>query len=90
MSACQFLSISKPPILSNGHRDSRHPIESTFAIVRERSRFLGLIFKFIQQAEKRWKGIHDLHRLRDLFTRVRFVDGISANETQSDLQQEVT
>jgi putative transposase len=80
------------------HIRSSNAIESTFATVRQRSSrtkncvsrssFLGLSFKLIQQAEKRWKGIQHAERLRELFAGVRFVDGIPANETQQDPQQD--
>jgi len=40
------------------------------------------------QAKKHWKGIRHPHRLRDLFAGVIFVDGIPANETQPDPQQD--
>ncbi|MBU2755028.1 IS256 family transposase [Acidithiobacillus sp. CV18-2] len=80
------------------HIRSSNAIESTFATVRQRSSrtkncvsrssFLGLSFKLIQQAEKHWKGIRHPQRLRDLFAGVIFVDGIPANETQPDSQQD--
>lgn len=80
------------------HIRSSNAIESTFATVRQRSSrtkncvsrnsFLGLSFKLIQQAEKHWRGIQHPERLRELFAGVIFVDGIPANESQRDPQQD--
>lgn len=79
------------------HIRTSNAIESTFATVRQRtsrtkncvsrSSFLGLSFKLLQQAEKRWKGIQHPQRLRELFAGVLFVDGIPANETLPNPQQ---
>jgi transposase-like protein len=80
------------------HIRSSNAIESTFATVRQRtsrtkncvsrSSFLGLSFKLLQAAKKRRKEIQHPERLRDLFAGVIFVDGIPANETQPDPQQD--
>jgi len=80
------------------HIRSSNAVESTFATVRQRtsrtkncvsrSSFLGLSFKLIQEAEKHWRGIQHPERLRELFAGVRFVDGIPANETRQDSQQD--
>jgi transposase-like protein len=80
------------------HIRSSNAIESTFATVRHRSSrtkncvsratFLGLSFKLIQQAERHWRGIRHPERLRELFAGVIFVDGMPANETRLDPQQD--
>ncbi len=80
------------------HIRSSNAIESTFATVRQRSSrtkncvsrnsFLGLSFKLIQQAEKHWRRIQHPERLRELFAGVIFVDGMPANETRRDPQQD--
>ena len=79
------------------HIRSSNAIESTFATVRQRtsrtkncvsrSSFLGLSFKLMQEAEKRWRGIQHPQRLRELFAGVIFIDGVPANDTQPDPQQ---
>jgi len=80
------------------HIRSSNAIESTFATVRQRSSrtkncvsratFLGLSYKLIQQAERHWRGIQHPERLRELFAGVTFVDGMPANETRLDPQQD--
>lgn len=80
------------------HIRSSNAIESTFATVRQRtsrakncvsrSSFLGLSFKLIQEAEKRWRGIQHPERLKALFAGVIFIDGVAANEIQPDPQQD--
>jgi hypothetical protein len=50
--------------------------------------WLGLSFKLIQQAERHWRGIQHPERLRELFSGVIFVDGLPANETRQDSQQD--
>jgi hypothetical protein len=42
--------------------------------------FLGLGFKMLQQAEKRWIGIHAPEKVRDLFAGVKFMDGGSSSD----------
>ena len=79
------------------HIRSSNAIESTFATVRQRtsrtkncvsrSSFLGLSFKLLQEAEKRWRGIQHPQRLRELFAGVIFIDGVPANDIQPDPQQ---
>lgn len=53
-----------------------------------RNSFLGLSFKLIQQVEKHWRGIQHPERLRELFAGVISVDGIPANETPQNPQQD--
>ena len=73
-------------------------IESTFATVRHprtsrtkncvcRASFIGLGFKMLQQAEKRWIGIYAPEKVHDLFARVKFMDGLPANQILPDDQQ---
>jgi len=51
------------------------------------SRYLRSRYKFAK-AEKRWKGIQHPERLRELFAGIVFVDGVPANETRRDPQQD--
>lgn len=79
------------------HIRTTNAIESTFATVRHRttrtkncvsrSSFLGLGFKMLQQAEKRWIGIYAPEKVLQLFAGVKFIDGIPANLTLPDDQQ---
>uniref|UniRef100_UPI0004E25CCC IS256 family transposase n=1 Tax=Acidithiobacillus thiooxidans TaxID=930 RepID=UPI0004E25CCC len=79
------------------HIRTTNAIESTFATVRHRttrtkncvsrSSFLGLGFKMLQQAEKRWIGIYAPEKVLQLFAGVKFIDGLPANLTLPDDQQ---
>ena len=79
------------------HIRTTNAIESTFATVRHRTSrtkncvsrnsFIGLGFKMLQQAEKRWIAIFHPEKVRDLFAGVKFTDGLPANETLPDDQQ---
>ena len=42
----------------------------------------------MQEAEKRWRSILHPEKLRELFAGVVFVDGMPANETLPDPQQD--
>jgi transposase-like protein len=67
------------------HLRTTNPVESTFATVRHRSRrtrncvtresFLGLAFKLVQQAQKRWRRIRAPERIAELLGGTRFLDG---------------
>ncbi len=82
------------------HIRSSNAIESTCATGRQRtsrtkncvsrSSFLGLSFKLLQEAEKRWRGIQHPQRLSDLFAGVIFIDWVPAYETLADPQQDAT
>ena len=52
-----------------------------------RNSFLGLGFKMLQQAEKRWIAIFHPEKVRDLFAGVKFTDGLPANQILPDDQQ---
>lgn len=79
------------------HIRTTNAIESTFATVRHRTSrtkncvsrnsFLGLGFKMLQQAEKRWIAIFHPEKVRDLFAGVKFTDGLPANQILPDDQQ---
>jgi hypothetical protein len=49
---------------------------------------LGLGFKMLQQAEKHWIAIFHPEKVRDLFAGMKFIDGLPANETLPDDQQD--
>lgn len=78
------------------HIRTTNAIESTFATMRHRTSrtkncvsrnsFIGLGFKMLQQAEKRWIGIYAPEKVRDLFAGVKFIDGLPANQTLPDNQ----
>ncbi|MBU2853506.1 transposase, partial [Acidithiobacillus ferriphilus] len=80
------------------HIRTTNAIESTFATVRHRTSrtkncvsrnsFIGLGFKMLQQAEKRWVAIFHPEKVRDLFAGMKFIDGLPANETLPDDQQD--
>jgi transposase-like protein len=80
------------------HIRTTNAIESTFATVRHRTSrtkncvsrnsFIGLGFKMLQQAEKRWIAIFHPEKVRDLFAGVKFTDGLPANETLPGDQQD--
>ena len=80
------------------HIRTTNAIESTFATVRHRTSrtkncvshnsFIGLGFKMLQQAEKRWIAIFHPEKVRDLFAGMKFIDGLPANETLPDDQQD--
>jgi hypothetical protein len=62
------------------------PITITFATVCHRTSrtkncvsrnsFIGLGFKMLQQAEKRWIGIYAAEKVQDLFAGMKFIDGL--------------
>ena len=68
------------------HIRTTNAIESTFATVRHRTSrtknyvsrnsFIGLGFKMLQQAEKRWIGIYAAEKVQDLFAGMKFIDGL--------------
>jgi transposase-like protein len=79
------------------HLRTINPIESTFATVRHRTTrtkncvsratFLGLAFKLVQEAEKSWRRIRGVDRLRDLMNGMTFKDGVAVPDSQPDEQQ---
>ena len=68
-----------------------NPIESTFATVRHRTvkskncfsrdSIIAVVFKLLQEAQKRWKKLYGYQKLADVINLVQFVDGIGQNET---------
>ena len=66
-----------------------HPIESTFATIRHRTRrsrgcltrdgMLHMMFKLGQCAEKRWRRLRGFHDLSKVITGVKFNDGIEVS-----------
>ena len=76
------------------HLRTTNPIESTFATVRHRttrtkncvsrSAFLGLAFKLVQEAEKSWRRIRGVERIRELRDGTLFRDGLPATDDETD------
>ena len=72
-------------------------MESTFATVRHRTTrsrnclsratFLGLAFKLVQQAEKRWRRIRGAERIAELLKGMLFKDGIPIPDDPSQQQK---
>ncbi len=72
------------------HIRTTNPIESTFATVRlrtnktrncgSRDTTLAMVFKLLQNAQKRWKRIQGFRLLRDVITGVKFKDGIRVED----------
>jgi putative transposase len=70
---------------------STNPIDSTFATVRlrtdrtrgcvSRDSLLSLVFKLIQNAQKRWLRIRGVKFLGDVIEGVKFTDGIRTDES---------
>ena len=79
------------------HLRTTNAVESTFATVRHRttrsrnclsrSTFLGLAFKLVQQAEKRWRRIRGVERIADLLNGMLFKDGIPVLDDPSQQQK---
>ena len=79
------------------HLRTTNPIESTFATVRHRttrtkncvsrSTFLGLAFKLVQEAEKSWRRIRGVERIRELLDGTVFRDGVPATKDDTDQQK---
>lgn len=79
------------------HLRTTNPVESTFATVRHRTTrsrnclsratFLGLAFKLVQQAEKRWRRIRGVERIADLLDGRLFKDGIPVPDDPSQQQK---
>jgi putative transposase len=79
------------------HLRTTNPVESTFATVRHRTTrsrnclsratFLGLAFKLVQQAEKRWRRIRGVERIADLLKGIVFKDGIQVPDDPSQQQK---
>ena len=72
------------------HLRTTHPIESTFATVRDRTTgaknclsratFLGLAFKRLEEAEKSWRRIRGATRIPELLEGVIFEDGVPVSD----------
>lgn len=79
------------------HLRTTNPIESTFATVRHRttrsrnclsrSTFLGLAFKLMEEAEKSWRKIRGVDRIKLLLDGVPFKDGISVQDNPPEQQK---
>lgn len=79
------------------HIRTTNPIESTFATVRHRTSrtrncvsratFLGLAFKLIEEAEKRWQKIRGADKIELLLKGIPFKDGEPVQDDQSVQQK---
>lgn len=79
------------------HLRTTNPIESTFATVRQRTTrtkncvsratFLGLAFKLVQQAQKRWRRIRGVERIAELLAGMVFKDGVPAPDNPPERQR---
>jgi putative transposase len=79
------------------HLRTTNPIESTFATVRHRTTltkncvsratFLGLAFKLVEQAQKSWRRIQGVPRLRQLQEGIVFKDGLPASNDPDQPQR---
>jgi transposase-like protein len=79
------------------HLRTTNPVESTFATVRHRTTrsrnclsratFLGLAFKLVQQAEKRWRRIRGVERIADLLKGRVFKDGLPVPDDLPEQQR---
>jgi transposase-like protein len=79
------------------HLRTTNPIESTFATVRQRTTrtkncvsrasFLGLAFKLVQQAQKRWRRIRGVERIAELLAGMVFKDGVPVPDDPPERQR---
>ncbi len=79
------------------HIRTTNPIESAFATVRHRttgarnclsrSKFLGMAFNLMEEAEKAWRRIRGADRLQPLLYGVLFKDGIPAPDHPPEQQK---
>ena len=80
------------------HIRTTNAIESTFATVKHRMRTtrgagsrdaaLTMAFKLSQQAEKNWRSVNAPHRVAELLTGKKFVDGEPVPNPSSDVQNQ--
>jgi putative transposase len=83
------------PAENRQHIRTSHPIESVFATVRlratktkhcgSRTTTLAMAFKLMATAQKKWLRLRGYHRLAEVITGVKFVNGIKQT---GDQQQE--
>ena len=72
------------------HLRSTNPIESTFATVKHRTRksrnclsvttVLAAVFKLCMEAQKRWRPLRGRHRIPQVISMQKFIDGIHESE----------
>lgn len=82
----QLLAFYDLPAEHWSHLRTTNPIESTFATVRlrtyrtkgpgSREAGLAMVFKLVEQAQKRWRKLNGASLLNDVIDDVQFVDGI--------------
>lgn len=82
----QLLAFYDLPAEHWSHLRTTNPIESTFATVRlrtcrtkgpgSREAGLAMVFKLVEQAQKRWRKLNGTPLLSDVIGDVQFVDGI--------------
>jgi len=73
---------------------STNVIESTFSMVRHRTRqtkgcgtrlaTLTMVFKLAMSAQKRWQKMRGSRRIKDMLSGARFVDGLMLKESQKE------
>lgn len=76
------------------HLRTTNPIESTFAIVKHRTRksrncfsrntIIAATYKLLIEAEKRWNPLRGKNRIAQVINMEKFIDGIHVNETSND------
>jgi len=85
----KLYSAGSVPLFVNFRLNEQHKeyaVEKNTLIVGEMGE-LGLGFKMLQQAEKRWIGIYAPEKVLQLFAGVKFIDGIPTNLILPDDQQ---